>query len=55
MWQWYHLRAQELARERIAEADAWRLAHAASPSRGSKAQQRREPLRTLLRLPAAGR
>lgn len=27
MWQWYHLRAQELARERIAEADAWRLAH----------------------------
>jgi len=32
MWQWYHLRAQELARERIAEADAWRLAHSVAHS-----------------------
>jgi hypothetical protein len=33
MWQWYHIRAQELIRERVAEADAWRQARAAAPAR----------------------
>ena len=33
MWQWQWVRAQELARERVAEADDWRRARAVSRSR----------------------
>jgi hypothetical protein len=55
MWQWYHLRAQELARERIAEADASRLARMASPRRAPSQARRSDPLRTLLRATQTGR
>jgi hypothetical protein len=33
MWQWQYLRAQEIARERMAEANDWRQARAVSKAR----------------------
>jgi hypothetical protein len=53
MWQWYHLRAQELARERIAEADAWRLAH--SVAQRAAPRTSRPGLLRLRRAPEGGR
>jgi hypothetical protein len=43
MWQWQYLRAQEIARERIAEADAARRARNVS-----RAQQASTPRRNLV-------
>ena len=36
MWYWQYLRAQELARERIAEAEDWRRARLGTRRAGSK-------------------
>ena len=50
MWHWYNIRAQELIRERVAEADAWREAKAvmaarkqAAPRRASRPEMRPSP------------
>jgi hypothetical protein len=41
MWQWQYLRAQEIARERMAEASDWRRARNASKARAEGQPQPR--------------
>jgi hypothetical protein len=49
MWQWQYLRAQEIARERIAEANDWRRARNAGRARSAgQAQQDAQPRRNAV-------
>jgi hypothetical protein len=51
MWQWQYLRAQEIARERLAEADEWRrartVARVQQSPRGRSQQSARGVRRTF--------
>jgi hypothetical protein len=49
MWQWQYLRAQEIARERVAEADAWRRARGVPVARRVDRERRTGESRRLRR------